>query len=99
MLLAGIKFGIGFWMGTSAVMAAVFLLVVITDQIQKHRTRHEENPLKSGRRRLKHALWMSAPEPEREVRDVGGKVVFRTVILWRDADQRERRRKEPQYRQ
>ncbi len=99
MFLAGIKFGIGFWIGTVAVTLAVMSLVALADQIQRYRTVRAESR-KSGRRRLEEALAArsSAPKPATEFRDEDGRAVFRTVILWRDADEPERRRKEPHYR-
>ncbi len=101
MILAGLEFGMGFWIGTIlCAMAAVFLPVYLGDWMERHRARNRKDIPKSGRERFQEALWQSAPEPELQVKDFGSgqRVFVRTVITWGERDERDRRRKEPHYR-
>jgi hypothetical protein len=97
MLLAGIKFGIGFSIGMGVVIAAILLIGFVADQIQRHRTGHEMNTPKSGRCRLEEILWRNSSEAAMKVRDASHRVLFRTIIRWRNADEKDCPRKEPNY--
>ena len=97
MLLAGIKFGIGFSIGLGVVIAAILLIGFVADRIQQNRTEREVNPLKPSGRSLEEILWKNSSEAAMKVRGVSHRVLFRTVITWRDANTEDRYRKEPNY--
>jgi predicted RND superfamily exporter protein len=97
MLLAGLKFGIGLSVGMGIVIAAILLIVCVADQIRQYRTGHEANLLKSGRRSLEEALWRNSSEAAMRARNASHRVLFRTVIQWRDTDEEDCHRKEPNY--
>jgi hypothetical protein len=78
-------------------MAAILLIGFVADKIQRHRTGREVNPLKLGRRSLEEVLWRNSSEAAMKVRGFSHRVLFRTVITWRDADKEDRYRKEPNY--
>jgi hypothetical protein len=96
-LLAGIKFGIGFSIGLGVVIAAILLIGFVAGRIQRHQIGHEVNPLKPSGRSFEEILWRNSSEAAMKVRGVSHRVLFRTIITWSDADKEDRYRKEPNY--
>ncbi len=101
MFLAGLEFGMGFWISTMIFASAAIFIPCFSETgwsvVEPETARIFRSRAGRG---LQEALWMSAPEPELRVKDAGpGQRVFvRTVITWGGTDDQEIRRKEPHYR-
>lgn len=98
MFLAGIKFGLGFWLATvvfaALAMSVVFVISYISRFLEKRR---KQDPKPRGAR-AENILWASGPEAQFISGDgFRHKASIRTVVTWRDRDGRVGRRKDPHY--
>jgi len=98
MVMAGMKFGIGFWLGAVALVMLVTLLRSLASCVGRYLDKLRKRRPKADRSRVGDMLWTR--EPKFAPHEYGTIQVFsfRTVVTWRDRDRRAGRRKEPQYR-
>jgi hypothetical protein len=101
MFWMGFKFGLGLWLGMVALSAAVFGFVYLRDQLSRYRVnRRQAARMKAVRERLQEALCMSTSELEavRGEDRTQQTAVLKMVFAWRNQEQPDRPRREPQYR-
>jgi hypothetical protein len=99
MVMAGMKFAIGFWLGTVALVMLVTLLRSLASCVGRYLDKLRKRRPKADRSRARDMLWTRglkfAPHEDASFQAFS----FRTMVTWRDRDHRAGRRKEPQYRQ
>ena len=99
MFIAGIKFGIGMWLATIAVIALAMMLGSFVSYIRdcfKRRRRRTDVP-KLHRATRAYLLWTRRPEFARQEEGPCRSYSFRTTIRWGYENPRDPR-KEPHYR-
>lgn len=96
MFLAGIKFGIGFWLSSYVAIVLIMVASYLISYVGSHFDKAQKGVATLRRFRAKDILWVSAPESDLEIEHSGfeKRPVVKTVIRWRDSGSR----KEPQYR-
>ncbi len=96
MFVAGIKFGIGFWLATITAVAVAMLVPTLVSYVGRCFPKRKSYP-KLTRTGASYMLWTRAPESVH--RGDGTQIFsFRTTVRWGDRNRHEDRRKEPHYR-
>jgi hypothetical protein len=98
-ILSGIKFGVGIWLATIAVIAFAMSLGSLVSHIRSYFRKKRWHRDSSELRRTAHGylLWTRGPESARHDDGSCRSFSFRTTIRWRGRENPNGSRKEPHY--